>query len=42
MQILSNTVACVTEVFEKLAAHFKTVSPVEDLSIYNHQIPQLL
>jgi hypothetical protein len=35
-------VACLTDVFDKLAAHAKTVSPVQDLTIYSNRIPQIL
>ena len=34
--------ACVGEVYDKLAAHFKTVGPVKKLEIYKASIPDLL
>ena len=42
IQNLSNTVACVGEVYEKLNAHFKILGPVKDLEIFINKIPELL
>ena len=41
-QTLSNIVACVSESIEKLTAHFKTVSPLQELSIYTTKTPEIL